>query len=56
MRVHQLTDNIKKTTTASRRRELQRRETALDPKKPIKPVKVAEPTKPKKPKPAGETT
>lgn len=37
----------KQSTTASRRRALQRRETELDANKPIKPVTVAEPYKPK---------
>jgi hypothetical protein len=53
MRIAQLTDSNEKSTTTSRHRKLQRRETELDPNKPIKPVKVAEPTKPKKPQEPG---
>ena len=42
-----LRESKKRSTTVSRRRELQRRETELDAKGPVKPVTVAEPHKPK---------
>ena len=54
MRISELVKPKQTKSTAARHRSVQRRETELDPNKPIKPVVVAEPTKPKKPKYKGK--
>jgi hypothetical protein len=50
MKIAEVISTREKQSLSSRSRKVQRRETELDPQKPIKPITVAEPTKPKKPK------